>query len=165
MAPRLWQAIRGVHAEEVAARGLSKAVEMLVRPNEGRFRIQVNAGFLSYLPNRRLDQCLALVDTAGGNLNSRVGMIPVFEDEKPILSLDVDDNSLSAGHARIVGVARRVSDTYWCQTPCALAPGSGGWYFGTPQLSGLYPPAAAWTSTEPSSFQHQEPCRLGQERR
>jgi hypothetical protein len=107
MAPRLWQAIRGVHAEEVAARGLSKAVEMLVRPNEGRFRIQVNAGFLSYLPNRRLDQCLALVDTAGGNLNSRVGMIPVFEDEKPILSLDVDDNSLSAGHARIVGVARR----------------------------------------------------------
>jgi hypothetical protein len=55
MAPRLWQAIRGVHAEEVAARGLPKAVEMFVRSDERRFTLQVNAGFFSYLPDRYLD--------------------------------------------------------------------------------------------------------------
>ena len=55
MAPHLGQAVRGVHAEEVAARGLSKAVEMFVRSNERRFRLQANAGFLSYLPDRCLD--------------------------------------------------------------------------------------------------------------
>jgi hypothetical protein len=107
MAPRLWQAIRGVHAEEVAARGLSKAVEVFVRSDERRFRLQVNASFLSYLPDRRLDWRFALVNTTSGNLNSRVGIIPMFEDEEPIPSLDVDDDSLSSGHTRIVGATRR----------------------------------------------------------
>ncbi|HST13945.1 MAG TPA: hypothetical protein VLJ44_03715 [Gaiellaceae bacterium] len=107
MAPRLWQAIRAGHAEEVAARGPSKSVEMLVRSEEPRFTLQVNAGFLSYLPDRCFDQCLALVNATGGNLNSRVGMTSLFEDEERIPSLDVDDNSLSSGHVRIVGVTRR----------------------------------------------------------
>ena len=56
MAPGRWQASRGVHAEEVAARGLPKAVEMFVRSDERRLTLQVNAGFFSYLPDRCLDR-------------------------------------------------------------------------------------------------------------
>jgi hypothetical protein len=107
MAPGRWQASRGVHAEEVAARGLPKAVEMFVRSDERRLTLQVNAGFFSYLPDRCLDQCLAFVNTASGNLSSCVGMIPMVKHEEVIPSLDVDDDSLSSGHTWIVGVARR----------------------------------------------------------
>ncbi len=76
---------------------------MFVRSNQCRLRLQTDAGLFPYLADRCFDQPLAPVNTTRGNLGSCVGMVAMFEDEEAVCPLDVDDDSLPAGHAKIVG--------------------------------------------------------------
>ena len=91
--PGARQAVRGVDAEEVTQGGPAEPVEMLVRPEQRRLRVETNARLFANLANHRVDQAFARVSTTCRNLGSRFGMIPVVEDEEPVSPLDVHDDA------------------------------------------------------------------------
>jgi hypothetical protein len=101
--PGAGKAVGRIHAEEMAQGGLAESVEMLARPEEHRLCREAHAGLFVNLADRRFDQALGRVNAAGGNLRSCFGVIAMIEPEKAVCSLDVDDDSLPAGHPMIVG--------------------------------------------------------------
>lgn len=96
--PRVWQAIRRLHSEEMAACRSAESVEVFVRPQEHRLGVEVNTRLFANLARHCLDQVLSFVNAARGYLRSRVRMISVVEDKKLVVPFDVDDNSLPQRH-------------------------------------------------------------------
>ena len=75
---------------------------MFVRPQKRWLRVKTHARLFTNFADRRLDQPLVLMNTAGRNLGSGIGMVAMVEDEQPVLSFDVDDDSLPERHPMIV---------------------------------------------------------------
>ena len=104
--PRAGQPVRSIDAEEVADGRLTQAVKMLVRPQERRLRIEVDAGLFVNLADRGLDQRFVWFDTARRDLRSSFGMVPMIEDEEAVFSLDVDDDPLPQHDRQMVSLWR-----------------------------------------------------------
>jgi hypothetical protein len=103
--PLTRQAVWGIDAEEVTQGGLTKAVEMFVVPEERRLRVQAKARLLTDLPDHRVEQVLARLNTASRHLRPGFRMISMVEDEQTISPLDVDNDSLPQRHLMILVVA------------------------------------------------------------
>ena len=75
---------------------------MFVRPKKRWLRVELNAGLFKNLTDRGIDQGLALMNTSRRHLGSRLGMVPMVEDEQSVIAFDVNDHSLSERHRRMV---------------------------------------------------------------
>lgn len=100
--PLAWKAVWGVDAVEVAQSGLIKSVEMFVVSEERRLRVEQNACLLANLPDHRIEQVFARLNAASRNLRPCFWMVSMVEDEQPVSTLDVDNNSLPQRHPMIV---------------------------------------------------------------
>jgi hypothetical protein len=100
--PLIGEPWRSINPEEVARRRLAEAVQMVVSAEEAGLGNQSHSGLLCDLPCYRCVKILLGVDTTCGYLRAGFGMVSMLEDQKLLSPLDVDDNSLTAFHLRIV---------------------------------------------------------------
>ncbi len=71
---------------------------MMVSPDERRLDSQGHTGLLCDLPDVRIAQILAGIDTTRGNLSPSLGMVTMVKDQQICSPLDIDDNPLKSFH-------------------------------------------------------------------